>query len=100
MRGKIIGAENPEAGGKRPQDIKSFLAKEELGCFLTRFVIEELPIRACFLIGPRDLLTDAFPGNERTKRKVTPARDHSPDTPLLHTVPSKRAFFFFLELGK
>lgn len=49
---------------------------------LTGFVIEELSVSACFLISPRDRLTDTFPGNEQTKRKVTSGRDHGPDTPL------------------
>ena len=75
-----------------------FQAKERmrvsLSTPLTGFVIEKLPISICFLISSRRLLTDTFPRNEQIKRKVTPGRDHGPDTQ-----PSCRALSKCLGFG-
>ena len=62
---------------------------------LTGFVIEKLPISACFLISTRDRFTDTFPGNEQTKMKIVSGRDHCPDTPLSCKVLPNTGFFFF-----
>lgn len=82
---------------------RHFLAKQRTlrvpGTQLTGFMIPELPLGVCFLISPRDLLTDALPANKQTKRKVTSGGDHGPDTPLSSNILSNY-LFFFLQLGK
>lgn len=62
---------------------------------LTGFVIEKLPVSICFLISSRHLLTNTFPRKEQIKRKVTPGRDHCPDTQ-----PSCRALSKCLGFGE
>lgn len=47
----------------------------------TGFVIEELSVSVCFLVGPGELLTDASPGSEQTEGEVNAGRGHAPTPP-------------------